>query len=162
MRGKWLALGVAAVLAGVGGGALSLRYRRPAAPQPVPTSGAAVVANHEITLQGKIRPQHITSVSAPVNGLVETLLADVGQEVMRARCWRAWARRAWNRRAKWPPPTWIAPRSRWAKPRLRWLPPAWSNCARTPISSAPKWPWTALKKPIRASVHWSLKEPRRA
>jgi len=81
MRGKWLALGVAAVLAGVGGGALSLRYRRPAAPQPVPTSGAAVVANHEITLQGKIRPQHTTSVSAPVNGLVETLLADVGQEV---------------------------------------------------------------------------------
>ena len=84
MRGKWLALGVAAVLAGVGGGALSLRYRRPAAPQPVPTSGAAVVANHEITLQGIIRPQHITSVSAPVNGLVETLLADVGQEVYAA------------------------------------------------------------------------------
>jgi multidrug resistance efflux pump len=79
MRGKWILLGVAAVLAGVGGGALSLRYRRPPAPQP--TSGAAVIANHEITLQGKIRPQHITSVSAPVNGLVETLLADVGQEV---------------------------------------------------------------------------------
>ena len=76
-----MVLSVAAVLAGVGGGALSLRYRHPAAPQPVPISGAAVVANHEITLQGKIRPQHITSVSAPVNGLVETLLADVGQEV---------------------------------------------------------------------------------
>jgi multidrug resistance efflux pump len=80
MRGKWVLLGVAAVLAGIGGGALSLHYRR-LAPQPVPTSGAAVIANHEITLQGKIRPQHITSVSAPVNGLVETVLADVGQDV---------------------------------------------------------------------------------
>ena len=81
MRGKWVVLGVAAVLAGVGAGALSLRYRHPAAPQPLPASGAAVIANREITLQGRIRPQHITGVSAPVNGLVETLLADVGQEV---------------------------------------------------------------------------------
>jgi multidrug resistance efflux pump len=81
MLGKWVLLSVAAVLAGVGGGALSLHFRRPAAPQPVPAAGAAVIANREITLQGSIRPQHITGVSAPVNGLVETLLADVGQEV---------------------------------------------------------------------------------
>src|SRR5947209_10615466 len=81
MPGKWVLLSVAAVLAGAGGGALSLRYRRPAARPPVPATGPALTANREITLPGKIRPQHITGVAVPLGGLVEALLADVGQEV---------------------------------------------------------------------------------
>jgi multidrug resistance efflux pump len=82
MRGKWVLLTVAVVLAGVGAGALSMWPRRAALP-PARATGAAVIVNPEITLQGRIRPQHIISVAAPTTGLVEALLVDVGQEVYR-------------------------------------------------------------------------------
>jgi HlyD family secretion protein len=79
---KWVLLSVAVILAGVGAGALAIWFRRPA-PPPLRSVGAAVVVNHEITLHGKIRPQHIVVVVAPVNGLVEALPVEVGQEVYR-------------------------------------------------------------------------------
>jgi len=82
MPGKWVMLSVAAVLAGVGAGALSMRPRRPA-PPPVRAPGAAVIVSHEITLPGKIRAQHVVGVAAPLTGLVEVLLVDVGQDVYR-------------------------------------------------------------------------------
>ena len=80
MRGKWVLLSVAVVLAGVGAGALSMRSRRAASP-PVRSAGSAVIVNHEITIQGKIRPQHVVGVIAALNGLVEALPVDVGQDV---------------------------------------------------------------------------------
>jgi len=82
MHGKRLLLPSVAVLVGVAVAALSLRSRRPAAP-PVRPAGAAVIVNHEITLQGRIRPQHVVNVAAPLSGVVEGLLAEVGQEVYR-------------------------------------------------------------------------------
>ena len=80
MRGKWVLLSVAVVLAGVGAGALSMRSRR-AAPPPGRSARPAVIVNHEITIQGKIRPQHVVGVIAPLDGLVEALPVDVGQDV---------------------------------------------------------------------------------
>ena len=80
MRGKWVLLSVAVVLAGMVAGALSMRPRR-AAPPAIRATGAAVVVNNEITLQGKIRPQHVVGVVAALSGLVEALPVDVGQEV---------------------------------------------------------------------------------
>jgi multidrug resistance efflux pump len=83
MRGKWLLISVAVVLAAVAAGALALWWReRPrqsanpakAAPPPVAVSGA-------VTLTGKIQAQHVTLVGTPVEGTVEEFLADVGQEV---------------------------------------------------------------------------------
>jgi HlyD family secretion protein len=47
----------------------------------VRSTGAAVILNQEITLQGKIRPQHVIGIRAPMAGLVEALPVDVGQEV---------------------------------------------------------------------------------
>jgi len=81
MRVKWALLSVAAVLAGVAGGALSLRYRRPAPAPPVRTAGAAVLLANQVTLSGAIRPQHIVGVGAQVDGLIDAFLADVGQDV---------------------------------------------------------------------------------
>jgi multidrug resistance efflux pump len=78
---KWVLLSVAVVLAGVGL-SIAMRSRRAALP-PVKSAGAAVIVNHEITLQGKIRPQHIIVVVAPVTGLVEALPVEIGQEVYR-------------------------------------------------------------------------------
>ncbi|MBZ5728300.1 MAG: efflux RND transporter periplasmic adaptor subunit [Acidobacteriia bacterium] len=81
MRRKWIWLSTAAVAAGVGGGALSLRYRVRAPAAPVRPSGAAVIASAEVTLTGKIRPQHLTPVAAAAGGIIDAFLADVGQDV---------------------------------------------------------------------------------
>ena len=81
MRGKWALISVAAVLAGVAGGALSLRYRRPAPALPVRAAGPAVLPANQVTLSGAIRPQHIAGVGAQVNGVIEAFLVDVGQDI---------------------------------------------------------------------------------
>lgn len=80
MQAKWVYFCAAVVLVSVGVGVLSTRSRR-AVPLPVRTPQVASIVNKEITLQGKIRPAHIVSVAAPPTGLVEELLADVGQDV---------------------------------------------------------------------------------
>ena len=81
MRGKWVLLSVAAVLAGVAIGALSLRYRRPAPAPPVRAAGAAVLPANQVTLSGAIRPQHVVGVGAQVNGVIEAFSVEVGQDV---------------------------------------------------------------------------------
>ena len=81
MRGKWVWISVGAVLAGVGGAALSQHYRARAPAPPPRTAGAAVLATSEVTLSGKIRPQHVTEVSASVSGNIDAFLVDVGQDV---------------------------------------------------------------------------------
>jgi HlyD family secretion protein len=80
MRGKWLLISGLAVIAGVGGGALSHRFRK--APPPTQERASAAVLNtNEITITGKIRAQHVTGVGASVEGNLEAFLADVGDEV---------------------------------------------------------------------------------
>jgi HlyD family secretion protein len=81
MRSKWALLSMAAVLAGVAGGVLSLRYRRPPPALPVRAAGPAVLAANQVTLSGAIRPQHIVGVGAQVNGVIDAFLVDVGQDV---------------------------------------------------------------------------------
>jgi multidrug resistance efflux pump len=81
MRGKWALLSVAAVLAGVAGGVLSMRYRRPAPAPQVRAAGPAVLPANEVTLSGTIRPQHVISVGAQVGGVIDAFLVDVGQDV---------------------------------------------------------------------------------
>jgi multidrug resistance efflux pump len=80
MRGKWLLISVLAVIAGVGGGALSQRFHK--APPPAPRAGAAAIVNTtEITMPGSIRAQHTIGVRATIEGNIEAYLADVGDEV---------------------------------------------------------------------------------
>jgi multidrug efflux pump subunit AcrA (membrane-fusion protein) len=81
MAGKWLLISVAAVLAGVGAGALSLHWKgRTAAPSH--SSGAALISTAaEVTFSGKLRPQHVTTVGADAEGNVDAFLVDVGDEV---------------------------------------------------------------------------------
>jgi multidrug resistance efflux pump len=81
MRGKWLLISLAALLAGAGAAALSLHWRgRNAA--PVRKGGAALIpAATEVTLAGKLRPQHITTVKSEIEGDIDALLVDVGEDV---------------------------------------------------------------------------------
>jgi multidrug efflux pump subunit AcrA (membrane-fusion protein) len=86
MRGKWLLISVLAVCAGIGGGALSLRYRRPApAPPPHAGAAAAVISTTDVTLSGTIRPQHVTGVGSSVDGNIEAFMVEVGQEVFQGQ-----------------------------------------------------------------------------
>jgi multidrug resistance efflux pump len=79
MRGKWLLISLAALLAGAGAGALSLYWKGRAA-APVRNNGAALIpAAPEVILPGKLRPQHIVTVEA--EGDIDALLADIGEEV---------------------------------------------------------------------------------
>jgi multidrug resistance efflux pump len=79
MRGKWLLISLAAVLAAAGAGALSMHWKsRPAS--PVRQAGAALIPPaSEVTLPGKLRPQHIATVKA--EGDIDALLVDVGEDV---------------------------------------------------------------------------------
>jgi len=80
MRGKWLLFAGFAVIAGVGGGALSHRLHKAPPPTQARTS-AAVLNTDEITITGTIRAQHVTGVGAAIEGNLEAFLADVGDEV---------------------------------------------------------------------------------
>lgn len=75
-------IAVATVLAGVGASALWQRWGNRAA-APVRKSGAALIRTNgsEVTLSGKLWPQHVTPVKADVEGNIDTFLVDVGQDV---------------------------------------------------------------------------------
>src|SRR5260370_15499456 len=81
MRGKWLLISVLAIGAGVGVGALSLHYRRQTPAPAARTGEAAVISTPQVTLSGTIRPQHVVSVGAKVDGNIEAFMAEVGQDV---------------------------------------------------------------------------------
>ncbi len=70
-------LGLVAVLAV--GALLYVRGRRHPIPQPASVPTTAPPA--ELNLQGKIRPQHVVGVAAPVPGLIEAFLVEPGAEV---------------------------------------------------------------------------------
>ncbi len=82
MRGKWAWISILAVLAGVGGAALSLRHwRKP----PAPPARNAVIASPEISLNGTIRPQHVARIGSTIEGNIEAFLANVGDDVFQGQ-----------------------------------------------------------------------------
>ena len=83
MRGKWLLISVAVVLAAVAAGAFMLWWheRSRQASNAQKTGPVAAAVPDAVTLTGKIQAQHVTLVGAPVEGAVEEFFADVGQEV---------------------------------------------------------------------------------
>lgn len=83
MRGKWILFAVAAVLAAIAAGALSVA-RKSAAPERANERKAAQAGPAtltEISLPGKIQAQQVVSVPVPIEGTIEAFSADVGQEV---------------------------------------------------------------------------------
>src|SRR5437763_1319028 len=80
MRAKWLLVVAVVVAAGIGAGALSHRLRKaaPAAPQ---RSAAAIVNGNELVLPGTVGAQHVTNVTAEIDGNIEAFTAEVGDEV---------------------------------------------------------------------------------
>jgi multidrug resistance efflux pump len=81
MSGKWLLISVAALLAGAGAAALSQHWKARTA-APVRKAGAALIqTGSEVTLSGKLRPQHVTAVKAEIDADIDSFAVDVGQDV---------------------------------------------------------------------------------
>src|SRR5262245_4285073 len=82
MRGKWVLLCVSAILVAIAAGALSV-LRRPAveAKKAAPAPPPALPPGAEISLAGKIEADHVIPVPAPIDGIIEEYLVDVGEEV---------------------------------------------------------------------------------
>jgi HlyD family secretion protein len=82
MRGKWIPVTVGVVLLALAVGTVVWRGRRYPVPPPAAATAAAIAAaQNEVTLQGKIRPRHITGVAASVPGFIEAFLVEPGQDV---------------------------------------------------------------------------------
>jgi len=80
-RARWLAVSVTIVLA-IALIAILVARRKPlpaAASNPSPA--ARIENSNELTLQGKIRPQHVVGVAASIPGFIESFLVEPGQDV---------------------------------------------------------------------------------
>jgi len=85
MRGKSTWLVVLAVIAGLGATAMFLRHRRQVVEADRRVVAAAVINNQEISLNGIIRPQHVTGVGTEVEGNIESFMANIGDDVFQGQ-----------------------------------------------------------------------------
>ena len=98
MRGKWIPVTVGFVLFGLAVGTVVWRGRRHPVPPPAAATAAAIaVARNEITLQGKIRPRHVTGVAASVPGFIEAFLVEPGQDVYQGQVLARASRRCFGK-----------------------------------------------------------------
>ncbi|HTM51649.1 MAG TPA: biotin/lipoyl-binding protein [Bryobacteraceae bacterium] len=82
MRGKWVIVGSAAVLAVLIAVAVAVVPRgRSAKATSSETATSPAAAAAEINLSGKIRAQHVIGVAPPLEGTISAFLVDVGQQV---------------------------------------------------------------------------------
>ncbi|MEO8368624.1 MAG: hypothetical protein ABI806_05455 [Candidatus Solibacter sp.] len=83
VRGKWIPAVVGALIFAALIGVVVLRGRRHPVktPDPVNAATAITAASNEVTVQGKIRPQHVKGVTPMIGGFIEAFLAEPGQEV---------------------------------------------------------------------------------
>jgi multidrug resistance efflux pump len=85
VRGKGILIAGIVLLAAVGVTAIAWRHRRAPAPEPARTSAAAVISGSVITLQGPVRPQHVTGVGTELTGTIDAFLVDTGEEVFQGQ-----------------------------------------------------------------------------
>lgn len=81
MRGKWLLAAGTLILLAIAAGALSLWLRSSPKPAAQLPAAPAVFAGTEVTLTGKVRAQHLVLVGVPVDGTIDFLGPEPGQEV---------------------------------------------------------------------------------
>jgi HlyD family secretion protein len=83
MRGKWLFIAGPILLLAVAGAAWSI-YRRTSAQKPSAQAATApkpVTPAQPVSLTGRIEARKVVLVAAPIDGIVDALFAEMGQEV---------------------------------------------------------------------------------
>lgn len=83
MRGKWLLFAGVAILLAAGAGAIS-EWHRARIMRPAPKAGPTaqpVAPTKVVSLPGKIRARNVVPIPCPIDGIVEEILVDVGQNV---------------------------------------------------------------------------------
>lgn len=83
MKGKWVLFGGVVILLAIAAGALQV-YRQHSTQKPAAASSAQSTAQapvNEVSLQGVINAQRVVNIPAPINGIVESFGAEVGQDV---------------------------------------------------------------------------------
>jgi len=82
MRGKWVLFSVSVVLAAIAAGALSVLWQKPRVePKTAAPATPPLPPGVEISLSGKVEAQHLVAVPAPVDGKIDELPVEDGQEV---------------------------------------------------------------------------------
>ena len=81
MRGNWLLAAGVLILLAIAAGALSVLWRASSHPAPSPQPAPAAIASSEVSLPGMIRPQHVIPVGVPVDGTLDFVGPEPGQEV---------------------------------------------------------------------------------
>jgi len=81
MRGKWLLAAGSLILLAIAAGTLSLWHRGSTKPATAPPLAPPEFTAAEITLPGLIRAQHVVPVGVPVDGTIEFIGPEAGQEV---------------------------------------------------------------------------------
>jgi multidrug resistance efflux pump len=88
MRGKWLLVAGTTILLAIAAGAWSV-YRQGAPRKPAPRVAAVpklpVYQGSDVSLTGKIEPRKIVPVAAPMDGIVDAVFAEAGQEVVQGQ-----------------------------------------------------------------------------
>jgi multidrug resistance efflux pump len=87
MRGKWLLFAGIAILLALAAGALTefVRRRAPEVPPQSQTAAPAASNPAEVSLPGKIRARNVVPVPSPVDGIIDEMFVDVGQEVFQGQ-----------------------------------------------------------------------------
>ncbi len=84
VRGKWLYLASATILLAIAAGAWSV-YRKGPARKVAPVVAVAPPQPVEVTLTGKVEPRKVVPVAAPMDGIVDAVFAEPGQEVVQGQ-----------------------------------------------------------------------------
>ncbi len=85
MRGKWILFAGVTILLAVAAGVLQMyrqsSTRKPATPIPLTQPAAVTGPVNEVSLSGLIEAQRVVNIAAPIEGVVESFGAEIGQDV---------------------------------------------------------------------------------
>ncbi len=77
--GKWILFAVASILVGLGAGAVSLWLEQKS--PPVPEEAPPPPVEEEVRIQGVVAAANSVAIPAPIEGILDTVLVNVGEEV---------------------------------------------------------------------------------
>lgn len=88
MRGQWLLFGGITIFVAVAAGAITwwnAQQPSPARKPPTTPQSSGTTTGNELQVSGRIQPQELIPVAAPIEGIIDELFVDAGGEVYRGQ-----------------------------------------------------------------------------